>query len=118
MAAAEQAGLACGYSNGSVCPALRVGCTLACICVCPEKLPPPQEYAAYLRELMKRSIAHPTNPDAPLTGFKIVVDPGNGGGAFIADQVLGRMDYAALSDQLRCRCVRPCCSEFCWAHGN
>ncbi|KAI7839500.1 hypothetical protein COHA_006767 [Chlorella ohadii] len=47
------------------------------------------EYAAYLRELMKRSIAHPTNPDAPLTGFKIVVDPGNGGGAFIADQVLG-----------------------------
>jgi len=49
--------------------------------------PHPQEYAAYLRELMKRSIAHPTNPDAPLTGFKIVVDPGNGGGAFIADQV-------------------------------
>jgi phosphomannomutase len=47
------------------------------------------EYAAYLRELMKRSIAHPTNYDAPLTGFKIVVDPGNGGGAFIADQVLG-----------------------------
>lgn len=68
------------------------------------KLPPLQEYAAYLRELMKRSIAHPTNPDAPLTGFKIVVDPGNGGGAFIADQVLSRMEHAAFVNQfLRCR---------------
>ncbi|KAL4451395.1 hypothetical protein ABPG77_009467 [Micractinium sp. CCAP 211/92] len=47
------------------------------------------EYAAYLRELMKESIAHPQHPDTPLTGLKIVVNPGNGGGAFIADQVLG-----------------------------
>lgn len=47
------------------------------------------EYAAYLRDLMKKSINHPDNYDAPLTGFKIVVNPGNGGGAFIADQVLG-----------------------------
>lgn len=46
-------------------------------------------YATYLRELMKAAIAHPDNRDAPLTGFKIVVNPGNGGGAFIADQVLG-----------------------------
>ena len=46
-----------------------------------------QEYAAYLREVMKKSISHPDNYEAPLTGFKIVVNPGNGGGAFIADQV-------------------------------
>lgn len=38
---------------------------------------------------MKESIAHPQHPDAPLTGLKIVVNPGNGGGAFIADQVGG-----------------------------
>ena len=58
----------------------------------PPPPPPPhththmQEYAAYLRALMKESIAHPDNYDAPLAGFKIVVNPGNGGGAFIADQ--------------------------------
>lgn len=46
-----------------------------------------QEYAAYLRDLMKAALAHPEHPDTPLTGFKIVVNPGNGGGAFIADQV-------------------------------
>lgn len=39
-----------------------------------------QEYAAYLRDIMKRSIAHPTSYDTPLAGFKIVVNPGNGGG--------------------------------------
>ncbi|PSC71684.1 phosphoglucomutase [Micractinium conductrix] len=47
------------------------------------------EYAAYLRELMKKAISHPAHPDAPLAGLKIVVNPGNGGGGFIAEQVLG-----------------------------
>ncbi|EFN52641.1 hypothetical protein CHLNCDRAFT_58837 [Chlorella variabilis] len=47
------------------------------------------EYAAYLREVIKKAIANPEHPDSPLAGFKIVVNPGNGGGAFIADQVLG-----------------------------
>ena len=50
---------------------------------------PPQEYSAYLRGVMQRGIAHPARPDAPLAGFRIVVNPGNGGGAFIASQVLG-----------------------------
>ena len=48
---------------------------------------PSQEYAAYLREVIKKAIANPEHPDSPLAGFKIVVNPGNGGGAFIADQV-------------------------------
>lgn len=56
----------------------------------PAPLPAPaQEYAAYLRELMKKSIAHPTNPDAPLTGFKIGGRAGLGadrGGAGLGSQ--------------------------------
>lgn len=47
------------------------------------------EYAAYLRDLIKKAVAHPQHPDTPLKGLKIVVNPGNGGGGFIGDQVLG-----------------------------
>lgn len=55
-------------------------------------LTPPslQEYSAYLRDLMKKAINHPASYDAPLSGFKIVVDPGNGGGGFMAEQVFNR----------------------------
>lgn len=48
-----------------------------------------QDYAAFLRDIMKREIAHPEHPDAPLTGLKVVVNPGNGGGGFIAEQACG-----------------------------
>eukprot|EP00887_Chlorella_sp_A99_P007210 scaffold2.g7210.t1 len=43
-------------------------------------------YSAFLRDIIKRGINHPSNYDRPLEGFKIVVNPGSGGGAFIATQ--------------------------------
>jgi phosphomannomutase len=46
-------------------------------------------YAAHLRDIVKRGVAHPTTPDTPLTGFKVVVNAGNGAGGFFAEQVLG-----------------------------
>ena len=46
-------------------------------------------YAAYLRELVVKGVAHPTNRDRPLSGFSIVVNPGNGAGGFFATRVLG-----------------------------
>ena len=46
-------------------------------------------YCAYLRGLMVDAIRHPQHRDQPLKGLKIVVDPGNGGGGFMATQVLG-----------------------------
>ena len=53
-------------------------------------LPPcRQVYSAYLRDIIKSSINHPTSYATPLAGFKIVVNPGNGGGGFMATQVLG-----------------------------
>lgn len=48
-----------------------------------------QVYSEYLQDLIRKGINHPTHPDAPLTGFKIVVNPGNGGGGFMATHVLG-----------------------------
>ncbi|GAB4820323.1 hypothetical protein N2152v2_007369 [Parachlorella kessleri] len=48
-----------------------------------------QVYAVYMQELIRRGINHPTEYDTPLKGFKIVVNPGNGGGGFIATHVLG-----------------------------
>ena len=46
-------------------------------------------YAAHLRDIVKRGVAHPTTPDTPLSGFKVVINPGNGAGGFFADKVLG-----------------------------
>ena len=45
-------------------------------------------YAAHLRDIVIRGAAHPSAPDTPLTGFKIVVNAGNGAGGFFADRVL------------------------------
>jgi hypothetical protein len=55
---------------------------------------------------MKKSIAHPDSYEAPLTGFKIVVNPGNGGGAFIADQVCAQDGRGLFG---------PRHSGLCWA---
>lgn len=45
------------------------------------------EYAAGLREMIKKSV-NAENYDKPLDGFKIVVDAGNGAGGFYASKVL------------------------------
>ena len=46
-------------------------------------------YAAHLRDIVKRGVNHPTEYDTPLTGLRVVVNPGNGAGGFFATQVLG-----------------------------
>ncbi|KAJ7556325.1 hypothetical protein O6H91_05G078400 [Diphasiastrum complanatum] len=48
-------------------------------------------YAAHLREIIKKGINHPTNFDQPLSGFKVVVNAGNGSGGFFAWDVLEKL---------------------------
>ena len=45
-------------------------------------------YSAFLRDKIKEGVAHPDNREKPLSGLKIAVDAGNGGGGFYARQVL------------------------------
>jgi phosphomannomutase len=45
-------------------------------------------YANLLVEKIRRDVAHPRNRLQPLTGFKIIVDAGNGAGGFFVDKVL------------------------------
>lgn len=46
------------------------------------------EYAAHLVGLIRNGCMHPESPDAPLRGFKFVVDAGNGAAGFFATDVL------------------------------
>lgn len=46
-------------------------------------------YARYLQDLIRKAVNHPEHHETPLAGFKIVVNPGNGGGGFFATDVLG-----------------------------
>lgn len=48
-------------------------------------------YSAHLVSLIRKGCAHPTNYDCPLTGFKIIVDAGNGAAGFFATQVLSQL---------------------------
>lgn len=45
-------------------------------------------YSQHLREKIIAEVAHPTSPEKPLTGLKIVVDAGNGAGGFYASSIL------------------------------
>lgn len=45
-------------------------------------------YCGFLKEKIKAGVLHPTTYDLPLSGMKIVVDAGNGGGGFYAKNVL------------------------------
>eukprot|EP00798_Chlamydomonas_sp_ICE-L_P008027 gene8026-1257_t len=45
-------------------------------------------YATFLRELIKRGVQHKSTYHFPLSGYKIVVDAGNGAGGFFADEFL------------------------------
>lgn len=45
-------------------------------------------YSAHLRKMIIDGVNHPTNREQPLSGMKIVVDAGNGGGGFYATEVL------------------------------
>ena len=45
-------------------------------------------YSAHLRDIIKKGIDHKDHPDTPLKGFHIVLDAGNGGGGFLATDVL------------------------------
>ena len=53
-----------------------------------ESVPFLEDYAAQLRDLIKKGANHPTAYDEPLTGMKIIVDAGNGSGGFFAKSVL------------------------------
>lgn len=53
-----------------------------------ESVPFLEDYAAQLRDLIKKGANHPTSYDEPLTGMKIIVDAGNGAGGFFAKSVL------------------------------
>lgn len=48
-----------------------------------------------------QNINHPTSYDHPLAGFKIVVNPGSGGGGFIATQVLAPLGADVSGEALR-----------------
>eukprot|EP00891_Asterochloris_glomerata_P008353 jgi/Astpho2/8353/Aster-01419 len=45
-------------------------------------------YADHLRKIIKLGVSRKENFEKPLEGFKIAVDPGNGGGGFFATDVL------------------------------
>lgn len=45
-------------------------------------------YAGYIKKVIREGVAHPTSPDRPLEGWKIIVNAGNGAGGFFATQVL------------------------------
>ncbi|WCJ33569.1 phosphoglucosamine mutase family protein [Euphorbia peplus] len=45
-------------------------------------------YADHLREIIKARVNHPLHYHAPLNGFKIIVNAGNGSGGFFATDVL------------------------------
>ncbi|KAK3129362.1 hypothetical protein QOZ80_6BG0478430 [Eleusine coracana subsp. coracana] len=48
-------------------------------------------YAQHLRDIITHHVAHPTHHDTPLTGFKVVVNAGNGCGGFFARDVLDKL---------------------------
>ncbi len=56
-------------------------------------------YSAYLRDIITRGINHKTNPQQPLSGFKIAVDAGNGAGGFFATQVLAPLGADVSASQ-------------------
>ena len=62
-------------------------------------------YSAYLRGLLVDAIRHPRHRDTPLAGLRIVVDPGNGGGGFMATQVLGPLGADVSGEQGRRGCA-------------
>lgn len=45
-------------------------------------------YAAHLRNIIITGIEHPQHREQPLQGMHIIVDAGNGGGGFLATDVL------------------------------
>ncbi len=45
-------------------------------------------YSEHMRNLLKKGINHPEHYDKPLEGFHFLVDAGNGGGGFFANDVL------------------------------
>ena len=48
-------------------------------------------YTAHLREIIKKGISCEEDYENPLKGFKIAVDAGNGGGGFLAKDVLAKL---------------------------
>lgn len=48
-------------------------------------------YAKHLRDMIKERVNHPVHFDAPLQGFKIIVNAGNGSGGFFALDVLDKL---------------------------
>ena len=48
-------------------------------------------YTAHLREIIKKGVDSSEDYEKPLKGFKIAVDAGNGGGGFLATDVLAEL---------------------------
>ncbi|XP_073134551.1 uncharacterized protein [Henckelia pumila] len=48
-------------------------------------------YANHLREIIKQKVNHPLHYDAPLQGFKIIVNAGNGSGGFFTWDVVDKL---------------------------
>ena len=54
----------------------------------PISIPLLNAYSKHLISLIQKGCSHPTNPNTPLKGFRIVVDAGNGAAGFFATNVL------------------------------
>ena len=58
-----------------------------------------ERYSQHLREKIIAEAANAKNPDAPLTGLKIVVDAGNGAGGFYAEKILAPLGADVSASQ-------------------
>ncbi|XP_047311207.1 phosphomannomutase/phosphoglucomutase [Impatiens glandulifera] len=59
--------------------------------VIPEKVDFMRSYAQHLRDIIKERVNHPLHFHAPLKGFRIIVNAGNGSGGFFAWDVLEKL---------------------------
>jgi phosphomannomutase len=56
-------------------------------------------YSKFLVEKIRKEVNHPTHYPSPLTGFRIVVDAGNGAGGFFAEKVLQPLGADTIGSQ-------------------
>ena len=74
---------------GSTLALLHIKCTSAkCIIPSVVQVDFMPVYQQHLRNIIVEGIDHPEHREQPLKGFHIVLDAGNGGGGFLATQVL------------------------------
>ena len=64
-------------------------------------------YSKHLRNIIIKGIEHPQHRETPLQGMRIVLDAGNGGGGFLATDVLAPLG-ANIEGELLTNKTRPC----------